>query len=575
MPETPTRYWPRGLELTILALALLACLLPFVNRAYHIDDTLFVWAGQQILKHPYEFYGFDVNWYRTWEPMAGVTQNPPATCYFLALVGSLFGWEEVGLHLAMVLPAWGLIWGTYRLAERFNVRPLPAAFLTLLTPATLICGTSVMCDVMMLCFWVWTIETWDRGLRERNLGLLLVTGGLIALTTVTKYFGVSLIPLLGVYSFAVDRAGWRRWLLALVFAVALLAIYQAVFFHLYGKGGLIGAAGYATGYRGGASGGRLFKVFEGLGFIGGCVGIAALPAIFLVPRASRLVVASVVVAAAVLAMYLPTVTTDEFGISINDSPFVDGGSVGPGSPVFWQFLLWVAAGTGVLLLSIDDLRTHRDPIGLLLFLWVFGTTVFAIYVNWVINGRTILPLVPAVALILVRRLDREPHSPLIMPTILATAAVLALTVTAADVSLANANRAAARRLVAEYKSPEGRPLWFVGHWGFQYYAQAAGARPWDYYSASGKTGDYLIQPFNNCLTVSPAEKGFGEEIANSTVIASPWVATNVPFSGAGYYACNYEWRPLPFTFTDVRPEQFFVYRLTKDQTPDVPKRRGG
>ena len=122
---------PRSRELAMLAAAMLACLLPFVDKAYHIDDTLFVWAGQHIQKHPLDFYGFDVNWYTTWQPMAGVTQNPPATCYYLALAGSFFGWSEVALHVAMLLPAWGLIWGTYRLAERFGVRPFPAAADTL------------------------------------------------------------------------------------------------------------------------------------------------------------------------------------------------------------------------------------------------------------------------------------------------------------------------------------------------------------------------------------------------------------------------------------------------------------
>ena len=105
MSEPARHRWPRGVECAVLVAAMLVCLLPFASKPYHIDDTLFVWAGQQIQKHPLDFYGFDVNWYKTWEPMARVTQNPPATCYYLALVGSLFGWGEVGLHTAMLLPA--------------------------------------------------------------------------------------------------------------------------------------------------------------------------------------------------------------------------------------------------------------------------------------------------------------------------------------------------------------------------------------------------------------------------------------------------------------------------------------
>jgi hypothetical protein len=569
MSDSPPRRRPRGLDLTILAVAMLACLLPFATKAYHIDDTLFVWAGQQIQKHPLDCYGFDVNWYKTWEPMARVTQNPPAACYYLALAGSLLGWSEVALHLAMLLPAWGLIWGAYRLAERFGVRPLPAALLTLLTPATLICATSVMCDTMMLAFWVWTIVLWDCGLRDRRPGLLYCAGGFIALTTLTKYFGISLIPLLGVYSFAVDRAAWRRWTAALVVAVVLLAAYQAAFYALYGHGGLAGAAGYAASFRAGTSGGRLFRVFEGLGFIGGSVGIAAIPIILWLPRGGRIAVALAVIVAAILALNLQSVTTDDLGTVITDSPFVEGGSVGPELGVLAQFLLWIAAGAGVLLLAIDDLRTRRDPIALLLFLWVFGTALFAVYVNWSLNGRSILPLIPAVAMLVLRRLDREPVAGWVLPGILVLAAALALTTAYADAALANANRTAARQIVAEWSPPAGRPLWFQGHWGFQFYAQSAGARSWDYAHPAGKSGDLLVIPFNNCMIDSP--DGFGEQIATTSVEACPWGTTNAPYSGAGFYACNYAWRPLPFVFTAMPPERFLVVRLTADQPAAKPK----
>src|SRR5690242_14440962 len=155
-PSTPIPAPPgrnRRLDLTILAVAMLACLLPFVGKAFHIDDTLFVFAAKHIREHPLDFFGFDVNWYTTADPMPAVTQNPPGACYYLAVAGTLFGWGEMPLHLAILLPTWGLVWGTYRLAERFGVRPLPAALLTLLAPATLVGASSVMCDVMMLCFW--------------------------------------------------------------------------------------------------------------------------------------------------------------------------------------------------------------------------------------------------------------------------------------------------------------------------------------------------------------------------------------------------------------------------------------
>jgi hypothetical protein len=570
MPEQSTNRWPRGLELAVLGAALLACLLPFVDKAFHIDDTLFVWAGQHISQHPLDFYGFPVNWYTTWEPMSRVTQNPPAGCYYLALVGSLVGWSEIGLHLAMLLPAWGAVWGTYVLAQRFGARPLPAALLTLFTPVFLVSATSVMCDVAMLCLWVWTIILWDRGLREHRTAFLILGGCLITLTTLTKYFGVCLIPLLGVYSFAVDGANWRRWSAALGVAVLALVGYQAVFSWLYGiDRGLTGAMGYAASMGTQSLGSRAFRFFEGLGFVGGCFGFASLPAIFLLPRRSLLIVGVVMILAAVAAERLTGVTTYESGYQMTDSPFADNAKFSLPPWVLFQFLIWIAGGAAVLLLSFDDLWTRRDPVALLLFLWVLGTTVFATYVNWVLNGRSVLPMVPAVAVVLIRRIDRVPVTSWLMPVLLAAAAALALAVTAADTGMANANRSAARQCLAEVSSPPGRPVWFQGHWGFQYYAQAAGGKPWDFSSSSGRAGDALVIPFNNCLTYPPTE--FADEIMTIEFGGCPWGATMYPYVGAGFYACSYDWRPMPFAFTTVPPEKVFVYRLTKDQQPDAKK----
>jgi len=48
------------------------------------------------------------------------------------------------------------------------------ALAAVLTPVFLVSSTNVMCDTMMLCFWVWAIVYWRRGLERP--GWLLVAG---------------------------------------------------------------------------------------------------------------------------------------------------------------------------------------------------------------------------------------------------------------------------------------------------------------------------------------------------------------------------------------------------------------
>ena len=83
-----------------IALALLACalLLPFSDKAFHIDDPLFVWIAQRVLRHPLDFYGFDVNWFGWTQPMHTIEQNPPLASYYAALAGAVLGFGERAMH---------------------------------------------------------------------------------------------------------------------------------------------------------------------------------------------------------------------------------------------------------------------------------------------------------------------------------------------------------------------------------------------------------------------------------------------------------------------------------------------
>ena len=68
-----------------------ACLLPFIDKAFNIDDPLFIWSAKNIIKTPFDFYGFNLNWYGYVTPMFETMKNPPLGSYLIAVVGALFG----------------------------------------------------------------------------------------------------------------------------------------------------------------------------------------------------------------------------------------------------------------------------------------------------------------------------------------------------------------------------------------------------------------------------------------------------------------------------------------------------
>ena len=182
--------------ITFLIVAFLIASLPFLGKAYHIDDPLFLWSAKQILSNPIDFYGFNVNWYGHEMPAYLVNKNPPLTSYYMAAVAYLFGWDELSLHCGLLLPAIAFILGAYRLARYFCSSPLPAASFACVTPLFMVSSTTVMCDVMMLSLWVWALVFWIGGtLRNENVALYLASFMAVS-CALTKYTGVFLFPLI-------------------------------------------------------------------------------------------------------------------------------------------------------------------------------------------------------------------------------------------------------------------------------------------------------------------------------------------------------------------------------------------
>ena len=537
----------RGLRLLLLAGLTVLCLAPFAGKAFHIDDPLFLWAAKQVQAHPGNPYGFSVNWYGVAMPMSEVTKNPPLTSYYIAAVAELAGWSERGLHLAFLLPAIVAIIGTYLLAERMCRRPLLAGLCTLFTPAFIVSSSNVMSDTLMLALWIVAVYLWVTGLESRSWILLTLSGVSIALCSLAKYFGMSLIPLLFLYSVLRERR--VSWATAyLLVPVALLGAYQWKTHELYGRGLLLDAVSYATGARTGWSKYSFEKLLIGLGFTGGCLGATWL----LAPRSWR--------PAALLSGGAVAITVT---VAVASARMIGGHGLGEGEQNLWVTAgllgLFVAGGLAILTPATLALLKRNDPDEMLLALWILGTFAFAAMVNWSTNARSILPLIPAAAILMMRQLDNRRNAGLsARPMIagVAAAAVVAMGVGWADFEYANSARQAARVIHEKYRgNPRG--LWFEGHWGFQYYMDALGAKAIDSHATQLYPGDIIVIPENN-TNVSPAPEGRTRLVETIEVPGGRWISTMR--LGAGLYSDAFGL--LPFTVGRVPAERYKVYEGT-------------
>lgn len=526
----------------------LACLLPFIGKPFHIDDPLFIWCARHLHSEPFNFYNFNVNWEGHQAPMWAVTQNPPLAAYYLALVAGIAGWSEASLHTGFLLPALAAVIGTFYLARNLCSHPLAVALITAIAPVFLISSTNVMCDTMMLAFWVWSLSFWVEGLRQTNYAKLALAAALVAASSLTKYFGMALIPLLVVYSI-VEKRRLGRWALYLLIPIIVIGFYHWITHRFYGRGLLLNAAAYATNFR---VGGQLpLKGLAGLAFSGGCmiILIAAIPLLW--GRRGTILGFSAI---GLVGLFLIMMK------KLNSFPVVQAGKVN------WLFViqmsLFVTAGACVVVLATAELAKERTGASILLFLWVAGVFTFACVINWTISGRNILPMLPAVSLLLVRRLEANPlpnQPPAPMRRLLAPAAislVVALMAAQADLSHAHSAKTAAALVKRDFGNP-GATVWFEGHWGFQYYMQLAGARPLDLEAPALAPNDLVVVPLNNSYIAKLPEEHFAPDSVYRLGTLK-WLTCMNPASGAGYYADA--WGPLPYVFGPVPDEQYQVFR---------------
>jgi hypothetical protein len=534
----------------LLTAATILCFVPFSGRAFHVDDTLFIRAAQNIVEHPFDPYGFQITWDFAPQPMSEVTQNPPLASYYAALAGIAFGWSERALHLSFLPVTVLLILGTYRLASKFTDLPLLAAVSAFLTPGLLVSACSVMCDTTMLTLWVWASILWIEGLDRDNQYLLAAAALLIAASALAKYFGISLLPLLLTYSLY-RRRRIGMWASHLFLPVAVLIAYQLWTERLYGHGLLLAAAEFASTQRAHGKASLTAMTIVGLSFTGGC---ALCPLVF-APLLWRRPVLRNIALGSLLATLLIALGWVNLGLQV-------GGNYAHRENwllVDTQLGLCTAGGISMLALAIVDYRDRRDAASAFLALWVLGTFAFAAFINYTVNARSVLPLIPAAGILIARRIEKTSvaHWRSKIGIALVWCAAVSLVVASADASLANSARRAASMIIAKTHGRSGA-LWFEGHWGFQYYMEEAGAESLNLRQPQLQPGDFVALPANNIQTrgINPKLIASREQV---DLELTGWAATIDGKHRAGFYSAY--WGPLPYIIFRPPVERYEILQI--------------
>ena len=209
-----------------LALLVGALGLPFIGRAYFVDDYYHVTMAEWIAHHPLHPYDFVANddgpnnkgWERGQAPRM---VNPPLFHFIMA--GMIRGWGDSSRALRAVAVLFSVfsVWGMYFLGKRFVPNPLYAASLLAVTPTFWLTSYSLLIDGVLLAFFLWSLLALAEAQERQSLSLALVSGVLMGAAFLTKYPAVLVFAVAVVWT-AVERTRWSWRLTAAALAVAAL-----------------------------------------------------------------------------------------------------------------------------------------------------------------------------------------------------------------------------------------------------------------------------------------------------------------------------------------------------------------
>jgi hypothetical protein len=215
---------------------------------------------------------------------------------------------------------------------------------------------------------------------------------------------------------------------------------------------------------------------------------------------------------------------------------------------------------------VADAWQRREILHVVLVGWALISAPILIYVH--MSAKYFVPSAPAIALLvaLAAREVPERWARVVLCAGVVGGLVFGLLIVSADARYADLGRRAAAELIAP-RVAQGQQVWFAGHWGFQWYAEQAGARvladdpphpqPGDaIVSGTRMHGAYLVRRFpTRRLITSIAERRPGGRVMSN---------------GAGFWSNS--WGYLPWARGNDLVEQFDLWELPPiggEKTPAV------
>ncbi len=517
-------------------------LVPFLDKAFTVDDTVFLREAEHAAVDPLHPTAFEMVWSDT--PARVAPTSGPVMAWLLVPAVLAGGSERVAHLVQLAMLALALL-ATVSLGLRLGLAPGWAAASGLLlatTPALLGMAGTAMADVPAMSLGVLGLErlvAWKQERRAHQAILAVAFLGLapLARSHLLLILGVGALLLVGDLRDPSSWRGvrWKQWL-PLLAAPALTALVSLVTRDPSPRAlGLAAATGMTSSWDRVPPNTVAFATHWVLALP------LALPWVLLRPlpmlkRWWALVLGTALAGALLwLARERPPLP----------APYRFAPIAGLGVAVFWDVFA--------------DGWKRRDSTQIALWSWLLVALVATPYYQ--VPSKFLLASAPAAALLVARQMSgREGRAPLaILGVTGALGLALGFAILRADAAFAGLGRTAAAALVAP-QAAAGRTVWFTGHWGFQWYAEKAGGRIVTLTPPYPAPGDLVVVSRNseagnriNRMVLQDFRLRFLGTVEDRTP------GGRLMADGAGFYSNG--WGYLPWTWSDGVLDAFLMAQV--------------
>ena len=448
---------------SILKLALpgmllgIVLLLPFLNKAYNIDDPPFLLEARQILKTPLQPWSFPICWNGNLVCIAqagssGANVREGLMGYVLVPV-ILAGGAEWLAHLIQIVFVCWVVAGMVALTLRMGFsrsQAIAAGLLVVAIPPLLPMANTAMPDVLALALVLTGMERLLAWKEERSWQQGVLAGAMLGLAPYARPHVALFLPLGALWLFDELKIG---------IAIGQLRREIVLWAPIVIAAAVLVGVNYATRLRGTAAEAGIVAIDAGnipinlIAYFHYFSFPIPLAIVWLLAHWRK-----------VRVLLIPPLIPIVFAyFMVQGMTFVKELQVA-------AVLYGMVALADVICTSL----AKRDRVGILLSLWLLMPLSTCIYLH--LPLKYVVPVLPAVVLIVLRAIptERWNRARLVYGLVMVVCASYSLILLRADADFADYSRRAAAELIAP-RVKAGQKVWYGGEWGFYWYAEKAGA----------------------------------------------------------------------------------------------------